>query len=71
MGGAAAGGRIRDENALSFRHFLQPQSDLVPQPAPTRSRGNRGQFILIPLAHFVSPLFYSYCLPTVRFEWFD
>ncbi|CAL8097103.1 unnamed protein product [Orchesella dallaii] len=39
------GGVIRrDENSISFRHFLQPHSDVVPAPAPTcrsRSRGTQ------------------------------
>lgn len=41
------GMRLRDENALSFRHFLQPHSDVVPQPAPTRCRGTRGWLALV------------------------
>jgi hypothetical protein len=43
-GGGSGGGRPRDENSLSFKHFLQPHSDVVPQPAPTRLRGSRGGF---------------------------
>ncbi|XP_021959994.1 uncharacterized protein LOC110855893 isoform X2 [Folsomia candida] len=47
IGGAVGGMRLRDENALSFRHFLQPHSDVVPQPAPTRCRGTRGGVDLV------------------------
>lgn len=35
----------RDENSISFRHFLQPHSDVVPAPAPT-CRRSRGRIII-------------------------
>ncbi|ODN05564.1 Angiomotin-like protein 2 [Orchesella cincta] len=42
--GGVGGVARRDENSISFRHFLQPHSDVVPSPAPTcrsRSRGTQ------------------------------